>query len=143
MAIFNRRNDNQVPSELEPYYDGPKWHVWVRRAVYVLLVLLVLVGIFLLGRAVYRSVTNNDSDNDTAQTQEQRENNDAKSAEEKATQSNNDTQGQSGGQNNSGQSGNTGVSDGQGGANTTTPNAIPRTGDDPTDQPPALPATGG
>lgn len=144
MAIFNRRNDNQVPSELEPYYDGPKWRVWVRRAVYVILVLAVLFGIFLLGRAVYRGVTNNDSDNDTAQTQEQRDNNDTQNTEEKATQSNNDSQDQSSSQNNSGQSGSTGTPDGQGGASTTTPNTIPRTGDDPTDQPPAaLPATGG
>lgn len=145
MAIFNRKSNDQIPSELEQYYDGPKWRVWVRRAVYVVLVIIVLAGIFLLGRAVYRSMTGADeNNNDTAQTQEE------KNKDNKNQSNNNDTQnGQAGGQNNGAQNtqgGQTGGQpSGQGGANTQAPNAIPRTGDDPDGQPhtDTLPATGG
>lgn len=137
MALFNRRKDNQVPPELEAYYDGPKWHVWVRRAVYVLVVLVVVFGIFLLGRAVYKSVTNTDSDEDTAQTQEIKNESDKQNQKGASDADKQNSNGQVGGATDNGTAGASTTT-----PNTTTPSSIPRTGDDPAPNP-TLPATGG
>lgn len=143
MALFNRRKDNQVPPELEAYYDGPRWHVWVRRAVYVLVVAAVLFGIFLLGRAVYRSVTNTDSDQDTAQTQEIKKESDEQNQKGSSDTDKQNANGQVSGATDNGTAGaSTTTPNGSTGQSGSTPSSIPRTGDDPVPQT-TLPATGG
>lgn len=146
MALFKRKNSNlQVPAELEQYYERPAWQMWARRIVALVVVVLILFAVFMLARAVYRNVAD-DGDNATkgssqSQSEEEKKKNTEANKdkdEEKNTQSQ---------QNNSGTNGNSSTSQSQG-SQTGQGSAIPKTGDDPTDQPPAgtapsaLPRTG-
>lgn len=140
---FIRKDDSKekVPAELEQYYDRPLWQVWLRRILMVIIVAILVLGIFMLGRAVYRSVTNNDDSQGSGQTTQQaNEDNDsnrnseaeqrqAAEEKEKAEAAEREKQ-QQAAENTANQE-----------------QSMPRTGDDPTDQPDnvteTLPATGG
>ncbi len=142
MALFKRKNSNgQVPAELEQYYDRPTWQVWVRRIVAVAVVALILFAVYMLARAVYRGVTDDGDDKTTGNSLQSQSENEKKNEDKKNEQKQKNTKSQENNSstNNAPQSQN--AQPGQG-------SAIPRTGDDPTDQPPAgagpsaLPRTG-
>lgn len=151
--LFGRKNQataQQVPAELEQYYAQDGWRKWVRLAVGVIIVLVLLFGVFLLGRAAYRSITGDNDNNKTGNSSQSEEGKpkpeSGQGKENNKAQQNNQNQGAAPqGQN---QGGTGSQSGGQ------APNTVPRTGDDPTDlpstgdnptdqAPAALPATGG
>lgn len=122
VKLFRRRDQNeQIPAELEQYYERDGWRKWVRRAVILLVVLAIIFGVFLLARAVYRNVTDDGVDNAGS------------SLEDRSKKSNNEDK------NNKSQSGNENQSS-QGSDSSKSPTVVPRTGDDPSDAP--LPSTG-
>ncbi len=139
MALFRRDNSKEkVPTELEQYYDRPLWQVWLRRILVVIIVAVLVLGVFMLARAVYRSVTDNGDSGGTGQTtqQAQDENND-KNTEANRSQSQEEKEKAAAAEREKQQQAENAANQDQ---------AMPRTGDDPTDQPaPAetLPATGG
>lgn len=142
MALFRKDDSKEkVPTELEQYYDRPLWQIWLRRILVVAIIAVLVLGVFMLGRAVYRSVTDNgDSQGSGQATQQANEDSDnnensetsqkqAAEDKEKAEADEREKQQQAA----------------EDAANQN--QAMPRTGDDPTDQPgnvtETLPATGG
>lgn len=124
MALFRKDDSKEkVPTELEQYYDRPLWQIWLRRILVVIITAVLVLGVFMLGRAVYRSVTDDGDSQGSGQTTQQADedsgSNENSEAEQKQAAEDTANQNQ----------------------------AMPRTGDDPTDQPgnvtETLPATGG
>lgn|GEM_PF-2921087 len=75
MKLFGRKSDEQQPvvPQLEQYYaEEPKWKLWVRRIVAVLVVLLIVFAIGWAAWAVYNRVTDDgvdESDTNTGSSQ--------------------------------------------------------------------------
>jgi cytoskeletal protein RodZ len=139
MALFRKKDSNeQIPAELERYYDRPTWQVWLRRIGALAIVVFILLAVFMLARAVYRNVTDDGDNAGKNSSQSQSE------AEKKNTDNQDKQKSSQSQESNSDKKNNSQSQDAQTGQGT----AIPRTGDDPTDQPPAgttpssLPRTG-
>lgn len=66
MALFNRKKSDSVLPEIDKYYDGERRDrtglAWLLALVSVIAVTLLVVGVFLTGRWVYRALTDSDSD---------------------------------------------------------------------------------
>lgn len=77
MKFFKRKTDTNNPTtELEPYYEQSGWKLWVRRAVGVLALLILLGLIIWAAMWVYGSVTNDNVEEEPAITEiQENENN--------------------------------------------------------------------
>lgn len=134
MKLFRRTDTSQqVPAELQPYYDEPTWKVWVRRAVYIIMALLVLFVIVWAGWAVYKSVTDDGSEKPKTPIAQNDNKNNNKGSENKSS-SGTENNGKSGSETQNGSSGQS-LPSGQSstdesGKETTTPStsAMPKTG---------------
>lgn len=72
MALLRRKKKDAVLPEVDKYYDGERRDrtglAWLLALVSVLLIVLVIIGLFLFGRWIYREATDNDDNGgDTAQ----------------------------------------------------------------------------
>lgn len=74
MALFNRKKKDAVLPEIDKYYEGERRDrnglAWLLAMVSVILVTLLIIGLFLLGRWIYRELTD-DNGGDTATVQQE------------------------------------------------------------------------
>lgn len=144
MKLFNRKpKTTQIPTELEPYYSNQSgWRVWARRVLTVIVIIAVLFALVWAARAVYRQITDNDTgtSNETSQTERD------KSKSDNADSNSDDTARDKNSSQTEGESSAGGASESTNEGQDSGSSNMPRTGDDPTDEPApqtVLPATGG
>lgn len=134
MAVFNRRQNSNVPEDLEAYTAGRRdWKAWVRAAVAIAILVVLVAGVIWAGVKVYQNVTDDETTNQPIDETTKEDKNTNPSDSNKKSDTTKDTSTQS--------APNTGSSTTD---TTPKPAAIPKTGDDAvTPQPATLPSTGG
>ncbi len=74
MALFNRNKDKSALPEIDKYYDGERRDrsglAWLLAMVSVIIVTLLIIGLFLLGRWAYRSFISDNNSGDTTSEQQ-------------------------------------------------------------------------
>lgn len=74
MALFRRNKKESVLPELDKYYDGERRDrtglAWLLALISVIVIALIIIGVFLSGRWLYRELTSDDSGNDQVAVEE-------------------------------------------------------------------------
>lgn len=143
MKLFRRSDTNEtVPPELEQYYDEqPRWKLWVRRIVGVIVLLLIVFAIGWAAWAVYNRVTDDGVDENNNDQNQNSQNEGQSSDNEHEQNGGSDHEAGSGSTSGGSSNGTQGSANGQSGQDGTA-TTVPAAGDESGNAAASMPKTG-